>query len=227
MPPKARNGFTQHAAPGAAPCSSRTCAIGRRSNAHSATPRLNGFASFRGFLPGALSNACPSGPGRPSRIAREGQASNKARPERTLRHHHRPTAIKPNSAIEHAWHERTATLLNTRRTPLVPFAENQLRSAFSICSQSRSGSQRTVMRSDPQKTEYKRMTSLLHVSATLSAQRSVTEKKSERLTARARIWSDSGGTTYDEQSRFFAHCAPDAQVRFPHISVQNIDSAEF
>lgn len=80
MPPKARNGFTQHAAPGAAPCSSRTCAIGRRSNAHSAAPQLNGFASFRGFLPGALSNACPSGPGRPSRIAREGQASNKARP---------------------------------------------------------------------------------------------------------------------------------------------------
>ncbi len=81
MPPKARNGFTQHAAPGAAPCSSRTCAIGRRSNAHSAAPQLNGFASFRGFLPGALSNACPSGPGRPSRIAREGQASNKARPQ--------------------------------------------------------------------------------------------------------------------------------------------------
>ena len=59
MPPKARNGFTQHAAPGAAPCSSRTCAIGRRSNAHSAAPRLNGLASFRGFLPRALSNACP------------------------------------------------------------------------------------------------------------------------------------------------------------------------
>ena len=59
MPPRAGNGFTQHAAHGAAPCTSRTCAVGRRSNAHSAAPRLNGLASFRGFLPRALSNACP------------------------------------------------------------------------------------------------------------------------------------------------------------------------
>jgi len=36
---------------------------------------------IRGFLPRALSNACPSGPGRPSIVAREGQASNKPRPK--------------------------------------------------------------------------------------------------------------------------------------------------
>jgi hypothetical protein len=29
MPPRAGNGFTQHAAHGAAPCTSRTCAVGR------------------------------------------------------------------------------------------------------------------------------------------------------------------------------------------------------
>ena len=74
-----RNGPMQHPAPGRTLCPSRTCASWRCSNAHSASPRLNGLASFRGFLPRALSNACPFGPGRPLIVARKGQASNKAK----------------------------------------------------------------------------------------------------------------------------------------------------
>lgn len=131
MPPKARNGFTQHAAPRAAPCSSRTCAIGRRSNAHSAARRLNGLASFRGFLPGALSNACPSGPGRPSRLAREGQASNKARPKltaasRLVSASYRPNCSRSVESVNGAAHHRCCgreteplwSLLLTLRPPV-------------------------------------------------------------------------------------------------------------